>query len=143
MTATRADHVATMSSTGADAVCEAWRFPIVDAHHDPTSRERSYNYNDVTFVHDARGGGSSSRSPWSAPFGELHLATPLRRVSFLGEATNLRTLTIRVRKGQVHSYLFVVDGRRELDPINPQRARADDGREWSRFFTDAAGSRSS
>src|SRR5439155_8063365 len=39
-------------------------------------------------------------------------------------------------KGQVHTYVFEVDHRRELDPVNPQQSTADDGRTWSRFFTD-------
>src|SRR5262249_36807516 len=59
-----------------------------------------------------------------------------RRVRFLGEDTGRHAVTLGVPKGQVHSYVFIVDGRRELDPVNPQRSTADDGRPWSRFFTD-------
>ncbi|MGH3900850.1 MAG: hypothetical protein ACRDTA_21925 [Pseudonocardiaceae bacterium] len=36
-------------------VCEAWRLPVVDSHHDGVSVESSYAYNDVSFVYDGRG----------------------------------------------------------------------------------------
>jgi hypothetical protein len=117
------------------AICEAWRFPIVDSHYDGRSVEDSYPYNDVTFVHDGRGRDVRSVAVVGS-FGDLYAPLPLRPVRFLGEETGLRALTVRIRKGQVHAYVFVVDGRRELDPINPQRTKADDGREWSRFFTE-------
>src|SRR5215216_894029 len=94
-------------------ICEAWRFPIVDSHYDSVSVESSYEYNDVTFVHDARGEGVRSVAVVGT-FGDLYAPTPLREVTFLGESTGLRTATVRIRKGQVHSYLFLVDGRREL-----------------------------
>ena len=32
-------------------------------------------------------------------------------------------------------YKFMVDGQSRLDPINPQRVMLDDGKTWSRFFT--------
>ena len=40
-----------------------------------------------------------------------------------------------VRRRGVFLYKFFVDGQPQVDPINPQRARADNGVEWSIFFT--------
>jgi hypothetical protein len=62
---------------------------------------------------------------------------PLRELTFLGDGTGLFAVTARVPKGQVHTYVFGVDGLPALDPVNPQRARLDNGAEWSRFFTEA------
>jgi len=117
------------------AVCEAWRFPVVDAYSDGRSAESSYPYNSVTFVYDGRAGQPGSVSVVGS-FGELYAPVPLRPVSFLGAATGLFVVTLRVPKGQVHSYKFVVDGRPRLDPVNPQQTVADNGQPWSRFFTD-------
>lgn len=117
------------------AVCEAWRFPVVDSHFDGRSQDASYGFNDVTFIHDDRAGTATSVSVVGS-FGQLYDPVPLHPVRFLGEPTGLRTVTVQVPKGQVHTYVFLVDGRRELDPVNPQRSAADDGKLWSRFFTD-------
>ena len=37
---------------GRAAICEAWRFPFIDAHWDGVSAETSYPFNNVTFVYD-------------------------------------------------------------------------------------------
>jgi hypothetical protein len=118
------------------AICEAWRFPVVDAHWDGEDPVASYAYNDVTFVYDAR------RTPVGSvgllgTFAPLYSIVPLRELTFLGEPTGFLSVTVRVPKGQVHAYQFLVDGRWELDPINPQQAVMDNGKAWSRFFTDA------
>lgn len=118
------------------AVCEAWRFPVVDSHYDGVSATSSYAYNDVTFVYDARASRPESVGVVGS-FGELFASVPLRPVQFLGEDTGLRTVTLRVPKAQVHTYKFAVDGSYQLDPVNPQRSVADNGQPWSRFFTDA------
>jgi len=117
------------------AICEAWRFPVVDSHFDGRSAESSYAFNDVTFVYDGRATEPASVAVVGT-FGDLYAPVPLRPVRFLGADTGLHAVTLRVPKGQVHSYVFLVDGRREPDPVNPQQTTADDGRPWSRFFTD-------
>lgn len=117
------------------AVCEAWRFPIVDSYSDGQSAESSYAYNSVTFVRAGRASHPQSVSVVGS-FGDLYAPVPLRPVKFLGEDTGLYTVTVKVRKGQVHTYKFLVDGRPELDPVNPQQSIADNGQAWSRFFTD-------
>jgi hypothetical protein len=117
-------------------VCESWRFPVVDSHYDGESVEASYSYNDVTFVYAAR-----DRSPEAVglvgTFGDLYESVPLQPVRFLGEPTGYHAVTVRVPKGQVHRYLYTVDGQLTADPVNPQQERSDNGVLWSRFFTDA------
>jgi hypothetical protein len=79
--------------------------------------------------------------PWAPPptavslvgtFARLYEPIPLRRIPETGYFAR----TLRIPKGEVHTYRFVVDGTPTLDPINPQRTTLDNGREWSRFFTD-------
>lgn len=117
-------------------VCEAWRFPIVDSHFDGVSVEDSYRYNDVTFVFSAQGETPPSVAV-AGTFGPLYDPVPLEPVRFLGEDTGYFAVTVRVPKGQVHRYKLRVDGQWILDPVNPQRERADNGEPWSRFFTDS------
>jgi hypothetical protein len=117
------------------AICEAWRFPVVDAYYDGSSAETSYAFNCVTFVYDGRASKPGSVSVVGT-FGDLYQPLPLRQVRVLGGGSDLWTCAVRVAKGQVHTYVFIVDGRRELDPVNPQLQMADNGRPWSRFFTD-------
>ena len=118
------------------AICEAWRFPVVDSHYDGVSVETSYQYNDVTFVYDAR------RSPAHdvavvGTFAELWAPVPLKPLRFLDGDGGLLAVTVRVPKGQLHLYKMLVDGRYDVDPVNPQRATIDNGQVWSRFFTDS------
>jgi hypothetical protein len=118
------------------AICEAWRFPVVDSHYDGTSVESSYPYNDVTFVHDGRAAAARAVAIVGT-FGDLWSPVPLRPLRFRGAGTGFSSLTVRVPKGQVHVYKLQVDGEYVADPINPQRVVLDNGQTWSRFFTDA------
>ncbi|WP_218617683.1 gluconate 2-dehydrogenase subunit 3 family protein [Cryptosporangium aurantiacum] len=104
---------------------------MIDAHWDG----QSYQFNDVTFVYDARADPARSVGVLGT-FAELYAPVPLREVAFLGEPTGLWAVTIRVPKGQTHVYRYTVDGTLRTDPINPQRELRDNGAEWSRFFTD-------
>jgi hypothetical protein len=45
-------------------------------------------------------------------------------------------LSVVLPKGRVYTYQFMVDGKPVLDPVNPQRVVLDNGKTWSRFFTD-------
>jgi hypothetical protein len=118
------------------AVSEAWRFPIIDSHFDGVSVEDSYRYNDVTFVF-AGGEHPVTSVAVVGTFGALHEPVPLQPLQFLGEDTGYFAVTIRVPKGQVHRYKFSVDEQWTVDPVNPQREKADSGEVWSRFFTDS------
>jgi hypothetical protein len=116
-------------------IAEPFHFPVIDTHWDGQSAEESYRFNDVTFVYDASG-SRPTQVRVVGSFGALYDLVPLRSVDFLGEATGLWAVTVRVPKGQVHSYKFVLDAATvTLDPVNPQRTRLDNGEEWSRFFT--------
>jgi Gluconate 2-dehydrogenase subunit 3/Glycogen recognition site of AMP-activated protein kinase len=112
-------------------ISEAWRFPIIDSYSDGVDQAASYAFNEVTFVHGL---------PWLPPpnavgivgtFASLHEPIPLRRIA----ATPFFTCTLKIPKGEVHTYKFIVDGVPTPDPINPQRVTLENGREWSRFFT--------
>src|SRR5690349_13597734 len=67
----------------AAAVCEAWRFPVVDAHYDGVSTTASYAFNDVTFVHDGRAAAASAVAVVGM-FCDLYAPVPLRPVQVLG-----------------------------------------------------------
>jgi hypothetical protein len=118
------------------AICEAWRFPVVDSHSDGVSVETSYPYNDVTFVYDGRDTPPRSVAIVGT-FGDLWSPIPMRALRFLDAETGLFSVTVRVPKAQVHVYKLLVDGAHVVDPINPQRAVLDNGQTWSRFFTEA------
>lgn len=117
------------------AVCEAWRYPVIDSYYDGESADASYPFNAVTFVYDGRTAAADDVAV-TGTFTELYDAAPLRPVSFLGEPTGIHALTVRVPKGQVHTYRLRVDGRWQVDPLNPQTVELDNGRQWSRFFTE-------
>jgi hypothetical protein len=115
-------------------ISEPFHFPVVDTHWDGQGADTSFPYNDVTFVYDGRIEPADEVGVIGT-FAELHRPVALRPVPFLGDPTGLWALTVRVPKGQVHTYRFLVDGSYRLDPVNPQRSRLDNGVEWSRFFT--------
>jgi hypothetical protein len=120
----------------AKTCAEAWRFPLIT----PDRRERADGLddcNEVTFVLRA---DSRTDPPHQVAvlgtFAPLHEPLPLGPVRFLDEPTGYYALTCVIRKGQVHRYQFLVDGRLAPDPINPQRVELENGKVWSRFFTD-------
>jgi hypothetical protein len=112
-------------------VCEAWRFPIIDTYYDGMDQVASYAFNEVTFVYGLPWLPSPRSVSVLGTFGALHAPMPLRQIA----GTPYFTLTLKVPKGEVHIYKFIVDGEAHPDPINPQRVTLDNGREWSRFFT--------
>lgn len=118
------------------AIAEAWRFPIIDSHWDGVSAATSFPYNDVTFVYDGRAAAGPVPVAVVGTFGRMYAPVPLRPLTFLGDPTGLYTVTLRIPKGQVHTYKFVVAGQPMLDPVNPQTAVLDNGRAWSRLFTE-------
>jgi hypothetical protein len=116
-------------------IAEAWRYPIVDSYYDGASIDASYGFNCVTFVHDGRVTPASDVAV-TGSFTELYQPVALRPIRFLGEPSGIWALTVRVPKGQIHTYKLRVDGTWTVDPINPQTVTLDNGREWSRFFTE-------
>jgi len=115
---------------------EAWRFPLItpDRRERPAGRD---DFNEVTFVFRAN---LQAESPDEVAvlgtFATLYEPIPLRAIRFLEEDTGYYALTCVVPKGQMHRYQFVVDGCLTPDPINPQRVERENGKVWSRFFTD-------
>lgn len=118
------------------SISEAWRYPIVDSYFDGTSVEASYPFNSVTFVYDGRTNPASDVAV-TGSFTELYDPILLHQVGFLGEASGIWALTLRIPKGQVHTYKMRVDDDWVVDPINPQVVILDNGRRWSRLFTEA------
>lgn len=117
-------------------VCEPWRFPIIDSHSDRQDFVADYAFNDVTFVFASQ---SQPEPPQEVvvvgTFANLYEPLPLRRLKFQEIETPYFAITVVVPKGEVHTYKFVVDGRPEVDPVNPQLTMLDNDRMWSRFFT--------
>jgi hypothetical protein len=116
-------------------VCESWRFPLVDSYSDGADFEGSYAFNRVTFVYAAPDGAPPSKVSVVGTFGKLYEPVPLARVRAGDADTPYFAVTLVVPKGEVHTYKYLVDGKPALDPINPQRVKLSNGREWSRFFT--------
>jgi Gluconate 2-dehydrogenase subunit 3 len=97
--------------------------------------DESYGFNSVTFIYDGRLTPASAIAV-TGSFTELYEPVALRPVRFLGEPSGIWALAVRVPKGQIHTYKLRVDGAWQIDPINPQTVTLDNGREWSRFFTE-------
>ncbi len=116
-------------------ICESWRFPIVDTYYDGRDQDKSYNFNDVTFVYRQPSAEAPVEVMVVGTFDNLFEGIPLQRLRFQGEETSYDAVTVVIPKGQAHIYKFLVDGRSLLDPINPQRVTLENGAEWSRFFT--------
>jgi Gluconate 2-dehydrogenase subunit 3/Glycogen recognition site of AMP-activated protein kinase len=114
-------------------ICEAWRFPIIDSHSDGINFEQSYSSNQVTFVYLAQAVTPREVSVVGT-FANLYEPIPLRRV----QETPYYTVTLVVPKGEIHTYKFIVDGQAMIDPVNPQQVTLDNGKTWSRFFTQLA-----
>ena len=138
------DRLHAYGPTGVDAtrdrILEAWRFPIIDTYgggapavNEP---EAFSDYNEVTFIY----AGADAESPASVSvigtFATLCDPIPMQRINFEDEPTRYWSVTYVVPKGQVHRYLFIVDGAYTIsDPVNPQEERLENGATWSRFFT--------
>jgi len=116
---------------------DAWRYPLIASYRDPEDKGEAA-FNAVTFIY---------MDPETAPqdvavigtFGKLYEPLPLERVMFLDEATRYRALSIVVAKGQLHRYLFLVDGVPILDPLNPKQQQGENAQPWSLLFTDYCG----
>ncbi len=112
-------------------ISDCWRFPIIDSYSDGTNFEASYAFNEVTFVYAQPRQALPSQVAVVGTFHTLYDPIPLRRVA----ATPYFTVSIVIPKNQVHTYKYMVDGQPVLDPINPQQVIKENGRAWSRFFT--------
>ena len=118
-------------------IAENWRFPIIDSYRDPASDdlEEDYNFNRVTFVYAALEDSQPQSVSIVGTFANLYESIPLEAVEFLGERTGYYGVTLAIPKGEKHLYKFLIDGQWQIDPINPQQETLENGRVWSRFFT--------
>lgn len=111
-------------------IAEAWRFPIVDAHHEQGVNR--FAWNDVTFV--------IMISPEANAPTRVELVTTAHRLNdpiqlYRVDDSIFFARTLRVPSGQRFRYRFIIDGSATLDPINPQTETLDSGDTWSTFFT--------
>jgi hypothetical protein len=117
-------------------ICEAWRFPVVDGYRGQPAEDGDSRFNAVTFVWPAERGQGPQRVAVIGTFGALYEPVPLAPVlDANGDATGYFAVTVRVPKGELHHYRFLVDGAIVNDRVNPQEATLDNGQVWSRFFT--------
>ena len=116
-------------------ICESWRFPIIDSYSDGAHFEDNYAFNRVTFIYAQQGTPRSQNLAVIGTFNNLYEPLPLQPVRFQDTPTRYYALSLVVPKGEVHTYKFLLDGEERLDPINPQRVTLDNGKTWSRFFT--------
>ncbi len=111
------------------AILEAWRFPWVDAWFDPD--DPAQRYNAVTFVHASADRQAGHTVELVGSFAELHAPLTLAPLA----DSHYSTLTVKLPKSEVHHYRMRIDGVWQLDPINPQTVKLDNGALWSSFFT--------
>jgi hypothetical protein len=116
-------------------ICESWRFPIIDSYSDSIDFPKSYSFNLVTFVYQQLGDTPPNNVSVIGTFANLFEPIPLKPVKFMGETTGYYALSVVIPKAELHFYKFIVDGQIILDPVNPQQAMLDNGKLWSRFFT--------
>jgi Gluconate 2-dehydrogenase subunit 3 len=117
-----------------DGISEAWRFPVIGLMRDASDHADELNL--VTFVYKGTPGNRTQVQVLGS-FASLCEPIPLEPVLFEGEDTGYRAVSVAVPRAQAHTYRYSIDGRYILDPINPQIVELEDGRRWSRFFTDA------
>lgn len=117
------------------SIAENWRFPIIDSYNDCKGGENYYQYNLVTFVYVMPSAEQEQRVSVVGTFGNLYEPIDLRQIRFAEQPTRYYACSFLVPKGQVHRYKFIVNGEYKLDPINPQTVTEDNGKTWSRFFT--------
>jgi hypothetical protein len=113
-------------------IAEVWRFPIVDSWADGTHFVDDYSLNSVTFIYPIPPNAPVPQSvSVIGTFGTLFEPVPMQQV--LG--TPYFVLTAVLPKSRVYTYKYLVDGVAVVDPVNPQRTTLDNGKVWSRFFT--------
>ena len=120
---------------GRSRICEPWRFPIIDSYSGGSDFDKSYTTNKVTFVYHHPTLPRPQEVLVIGTFANLYEPIPLQPVQFAGEATGYYALQVVLPKGEFYTYKFIVDGQVIIDPVNPQRAMLDNGKLWSRFFT--------
>jgi hypothetical protein len=110
-------------------ISEPWRFPIVDA--DDSGVAGASEWNHVTFIYQAPEDHPDIRIQLLTPCLGLYAPAALKPV----EDSLYLALTLRVPKGRRHRYRFIVKGRAQLDPINPQTVATPQNETWSSFWT--------
>lgn len=116
-------------------ICESWRFPIIDSYSNGIDFPRNHSSNLVSFVYQNLEDNPPNNVSVIGTFANLFEPIPLNPVKFMSQTTGYYALSVVIPKAELHFYKFIVDGQIILDPINPQQAMLDNGKLWSRFFT--------
>jgi hypothetical protein len=112
---------------------EGWRFPIVDTHREEGDPLGVQRWNVVTFVwRVADLGDLPQRVEVLGTFRPTHEPLRLRRL----DDSRYWVGSLRMPTGISVDYVFRVDGRYVLDPINPRQRTTPDKSRWSFFWTD-------
>jgi hypothetical protein len=122
------------NSTEDNKPTEGWRFPLVMTllHGDFLAGR----FNEVTFIYHNRNNENIESVSIIGNFLPLYQSLPLQQVVYDGEKTNIYYLTLILPVGKGFHYRFLINGKVQLDPINPQRVTLPNGKDWSFFFTD-------
>ena len=114
---------------------EGWRFPLVMTKLH-TEESVAGKLNEVTFIYKKRKNETVETVEVSGSFLPLYKTLPLQPLLFMGEPSGLYYLTLILPVGKGYYYRYIVNGKPTLDPINPQKTKFKNGKEWSFFFTD-------
>ena len=115
-----------------DAISEAWRFPLVLPYY--AQGEADYHhFNEVTFIYIIPTG---TQAPFqvalAGSFSGMQTPLILSRV----ESSKYFYISLKLPKGKLYTYKFLVNGQPVLDQVNPQMYKSPSGETFSRFFTD-------
>lgn len=115
-------------------ISERWRFPIVEPVLN--SQGLTGTVNEITFIWLSKPDDEISGVSVVGSFAPLYTATTLLPVVFDNQPTGIFACTIQAPVGKGYYYQFLINGSAVADPINLQRKKFSNGKEWSFFFTD-------
>lgn len=105
-------------------------FPYIDTASPNLPLDKPHNC--VSFIFKGQPGLNISVI---GTFANLFEPLGLQPVKFLQEDTGFYALSVLIPEGEIHRYLFSINGDYQLDPLNHQIDTLDDKSQWSRFFT--------
>lgn len=113
---------------------EGWRFPLVMTCLD--EGKTCHKQNEVTFIYKKEKDEKIHSIEINGSFLPMYKTLPLQPLKFMDEDSGLYYLTVLLPVANGFHYRYIVNGLSKLDPINPQKVKFKNNREWSFFFTD-------
>ena len=126
------------------SLSEPWRYPIIDSYASLSQpktedeKNRDFGMNRVTFLTHHPPDALPASVALVGSFHPLYETIPLEPIPFMDEPTGYHACMVKLPKGEVHTYRFIINGSLTNDPINPQTRTLQNGETWSLFFTDGA-----